>query len=107
MLLYNWNMKSMTCGECEIKKKKKMVFGRCRNKEPHSSGILLRRVVVVGYEKEPFPRSQFTPGSIWTYWMLINRQMQSDFTSELHRWTSKLTARHLQILHQEIFWSPW
>ena len=24
MLLYNWNMKSMTCcGECEIKKKKK------------------------------------------------------------------------------------
>ena len=124
MLLYNWNMKSMTCcGECEIKKKKKkkewvqcfftiwiwnqwldvesvksitsfycpavpelygslkcafwlltwkfcllddvllvnsvlcmiadhdLVFGRCRNKEPHSSGILLCRVVVVGYEK--------------------------------------------------------
>ena len=22
---------------------------------------------------------------------------------ELHRWISKLTARHLQILHQEIF----
>ena len=120
VLLYNWNMKSMTrCGECEIKKKKKewvqcfftvgiwnqwlvvesvksitsfyypavpelygslkcafwlltwkfcllddvllvnsvlcmiadhdLVFGRCRNKEPHSSGILCR-VVVVGYE---------------------------------------------------------
>ena len=28
-----------------------LVFGRCRNKEPHSSGILLCRVVVVGYEK--------------------------------------------------------
>ena len=28
-----------------------VVFGRCRNKEPHSSGILLCRVVVVGYEK--------------------------------------------------------
>ena len=27
-----------------------LVFGRCRNKEPHSSGILLCRVVVVGYE---------------------------------------------------------
>ena len=26
--------------------------------------------------KEPFPRSEFTPGSIWTYWMLIDRQMQ-------------------------------
>ena len=31
------------------------------------------------------------------------------FTPELHRWISKSTARHLQILHlwhQEIFWSP-
>ena len=28
--------------------------------------------------------------------------MQSDFMSELHRWISKLTARHLQILHQEL-----
>ena len=28
-----------------------LVFGRCRNKEPHSSGILLCRAVVVGYEK--------------------------------------------------------
>ena len=28
-----------------------LVFGRCHNKEPHSSGILLCRVVVVGYEK--------------------------------------------------------
>ena len=27
-----------------------VVFGRCHNKEPHSSGILLCRVVVVGYE---------------------------------------------------------
>ena len=34
--------------------------------------------------------------------MLIDRQMQSDFMSELHRWISKLTARHLQILYQEI-----
>ena len=32
-----------------------LVFGRCRNKEPHSSGILLCRVVVVGYEKQYFP----------------------------------------------------
>ena len=34
-----------------------LVFGRCRNKEPHSSGILLCRVVVVGYEKAFFPPS--------------------------------------------------
>ena len=32
--------------------------------------------------------------------MLIDRQMQSDFMSELRRWISKLTARHLKILHQ-------
>ena len=59
----------------------------------------------ISTQKEPFPRSEFTPGSIWTYWMLIDRQMQSDFMSKLHRWISKLTARHLQILHLEIFWS--
>ena len=41
------------------------------------------------------------------YWMLVDRQMQSVFTPEPHRWISKLTARHLQILHQEIFWLPW
>ena len=36
-----------------------LVFGRCRNKEPHSSGILLCRVVVVGYENRRFlSRSQ-------------------------------------------------
>ena len=35
--------------------------------------------------------------------MLIDRQMQSEFMPELHRWISKLTARHLQIPHQEIF----
>ena len=35
--------------------------------------------------------------------MLIVRQMQSDFLSELHRWISKLNARHLQILHEEIY----
>ena len=29
--------------------------------------------------REPFPRSEFTPGSIWTYWMLIDHQVQSDF----------------------------
>ena len=28
-------------------------------------------------------------------------------TPEMHRWISKVAARHLQILHQEIFWSPW
>ena len=28
--------------------------------------------------------------------MLIDRQMQSAFMPELHRWISKLTARHLQ-----------
>ena len=61
----------------------------------------------ISTQKEPFPRSEFTLGSIWTYWMMIDRQMQSDFMSELHRWISKLTARHLQILHQEIFWSLW
>ena len=32
---------------------------------------------------------------------------RSEFTPELHRSISKLTASHLQILHQEIFWSPW
>ena len=26
--------------------------------------------------KEPFPRSEFMPGCIWTYWMLVDRQMQ-------------------------------
>ena len=31
-----------------------VVFGRCRNKEPHSSGILLCSVVVVGYENYSF-----------------------------------------------------
>ena len=31
-----------------------LVFGRCHNKEPHSSGILLCRVVVVGYENMIF-----------------------------------------------------
>ena len=32
---------------------------------------------------------------------------RSEFTPELHRWILKLAARHMQILHQEIFWSPW
>ena len=36
-----------------------LVFGRCGNKEPHSSGILLCRVVVVGYEKLTNPRRQY------------------------------------------------
>ena len=31
-----------------------LVFGRCHNNEPHSSGILLCREVVVGYEKPSF-----------------------------------------------------
>ena len=39
--------------------------------------------------------SEFKPASIWTCWMLIDRQMQSAFMPELHRWISKLTARHL------------
>ena len=34
-------------------------------------------------------------------------KMQSAFMPELHRWISKLTVRHLQLVHQEIFWSPW
>ena len=46
-------------------------------------------------EKESFPGSEFKPASIWTCWMLIDRQMQSAFMPELHRWISKLTARHL------------
>ena len=76
--------------------------------------------------KESFPGSEFKPGlyldmldadrspnavsarnhfrgqsssraSIWTCWMLIDRQMQSaPFMPELHSWISKLTARHLQ-----------
>ena len=53
--------------------------------------------------KAPFSRAEFLPGSIWTHWMRIDRQMQSDFMSELHRWISKLTARHLQLVHQEVF----
>ena len=32
---------------------------------------------------------------------------RSEFTPELHWWISWVTARHLQILHYEIFWSPW
>ena len=59
----------------------------------------------ISTEKESFPGSEFKPASIWTCWMLIDRQMQSAFMPELHRWISKLTARHLH--HQEIFWSPW
>ena len=47
-------------------------------------------------QKESFPGSEFKPASIWTCWMLIDRQMQSAFMPELHRWISKLTARHLQ-----------
>ena len=46
-------------------------------------------------QKESFPGSEFKPASIWTCWMLIDRQMQSAFMPELHRWISKLTARHL------------
>ena len=37
------------------------------------------------------------------HWMLVDRQMQSEITAEMHRWTLKLIARHVQILHQEIF----
>ena len=47
-------------------------------------------------QKESFPGSEFKPASIWTCWMLIDRQMQSAFMPELHRWISKLAARHLQ-----------
>ena len=47
-------------------------------------------------QKESFPGSEFKPASIWTCWMLIDRQMQSALMPELHRWISKLTARHLQ-----------
>ena len=43
------------------------------------------------------------PGHIWTYWMLADCQMQSEITLEIHRWNSKLTARHLQTLQQDIF----
>ena len=59
----------------------------------------------ISTEKESFPGSEFKPASIWTCWMLIDRQMQSAFMPELHRWISKLIARHLH--HQDIFWSPW
>ena len=45
--------------------------------------------------KESFPGSEFKPASIWTGWMQIDRQMQSAFMPELHRWISKLIARHL------------
>ena len=47
-------------------------------------------------QKESFLGSEFKPASIWTCWMLIDRQMQSAFMPELYRWISKLTARHLQ-----------
>ena len=47
-------------------------------------------------QKESFPGSEFKPASIWTCWMLMDRQMQSAFMPEVHRWISKLTARHLQ-----------
>ena len=46
-------------------------------------------------QNESFPGPEFKPASIWTSWMLIDRQMQSPFMPELHRWISKLTARHL------------
>ena len=47
----------------------------------------------ISTEKESFPGSEFKLASIWTCW-LIDRQMQSAFMPELHRWISKLTARH-------------
>ena len=47
-------------------------------------------------QKGLFPGSEFKPASIWTCWMQIDRQMQSPFMPELHRWISKLNARHLQ-----------
>ena len=47
-------------------------------------------------QKESFPGSEFKPASVWTCKMQIDRQMQSAFMPELHRWISKLTARHLQ-----------
>ena len=51
----------------------------------------------ISTQKESFPGSEFKPASIWTCWMLIDRQTQSaPFMPELHRWISKLTARHLQ-----------
>ena len=46
-----------------------LVFGRCRNKEPHSSGILLCRVVVVGYENM----------------MLVNQPSESANTKEVRK----------------------
>ena len=55
----------------------------------------------ISTEKESFPGSEFKPASIWTCWMLIDRQMQSAFVPELHRWILKLTARRLH--HQDIF----
>ena len=53
-------------------------------------------------QKESFPGSELKPASIWTCWMLIDRQMQSVFMPELHRWISKLTARHLQGLPRDL-----
>ena len=38
---------------------------------------------------------------------VLRYSLRSEFTPELRRWISKLKASHLQILHQEIFWSPW
>ena len=77
--------------------------GTCTKWEDRSTCVASR----ISTQKEPFPRSEFTPGPIWTYWKLIDRQMQSAFMPELQRWISKLTARYLQLVHQEIFWSPW
>ena len=57
----------------------------------HRSTCLASRIST---QKEPFPRSEFM--------LALNLDMP-----DLHRWISKLTASHLQILHQEIFWSPW
>ena len=48
-------------------------------------------------QKGSFPGSEFKLASIWTCWMQIDRQMQSAFMPELHRWISKLTAPHLQL----------
>ena len=53
-------------------------------------------------QNEPFLRSELMPGSFWTYCILINRQMQSEFMPELHRWISKSTARYLKVLHREM-----
>ena len=48
--------------------------------------------IIDSTQKEPFPRSEFMLGCIWTYWILVDRQIQQILN---------------KVLELQIVWSPW